>query len=100
MVGASWIVGVVGQLQLEVLASRIATEYKIAVGFEPAPYETARWIAGDDPALVKSFIERHRGSLAEDRDEAPVFLARNGWELNRTIEDWPNLQFLETRERA
>jgi peptide chain release factor 3 len=100
MIGANWIVGVVGQLQLEVLASRIATEYKIAVGFEAAPYETARWVAGDDLALVKRFVERHRGSLAEDRDNAPVFLARDTWELNRTIEDWPDLQFLKTRERA
>lgn len=100
MIGANWIVGVVGQLQLEVLTSRIATEYKIAVGFEAAPYETARWVAGDDRTLLKRFVERHRGSLAEDRDDAPVFLARNGWELNRTIEDWPDLQFLKTRERA
>src|SRR5690606_17978071 len=30
-IGANWIVGVVGQLQLEVLASRIAAEYGINV---------------------------------------------------------------------
>ena len=100
IIGANWIVGVVGQLQLDVLASRIATEYKIAVGFEAAPYETARWVAGNDRTLLKRFVERHRGSLAEDRDDAPVFLARNGWELNRMIEDWPQLQFHKTRERA
>ncbi len=50
MLGSNWIVGVVGSLQLDVLASRIAAEYKIAVGFEGVPYETARWIASDDPA--------------------------------------------------
>ncbi|MFO1058741.1 MAG: peptide chain release factor 3 [Dongiaceae bacterium] len=99
ILGSSWIVGVVGQLQLEVLASRIATEYKIAVGFEPAPYETARWVSGDQ-AKLKQFVERNRGSLAEDRDDAPVFLARNAWELNRTIEEWPDLKFLKTRELA
>ncbi len=100
VLGSSWIVGVVGQLQLDVLASRIAAEYKVPVGFETAPYETARWVVGDDAALIKRFTERHRGSLAEDRDGAPVFLARNGWELNRTIEDWPQLRFPATRERA
>ncbi len=98
--GASWIIGVVGQLQLDVLVSRIATEYKIAVGFETAPYETARWVTGDDPAVLKRFAERHQSSLADDRDDAPVFLARNGWEMNRTMEDWPDLRFLATRERA
>jgi peptide chain release factor 3 len=100
LLGASWIVGVVGQLQLDVLASRIASEYNIAVGFEGAPYETARWVTGDDPAEVKRFTERHRASMAEDRDAAPVFLARNAWELNRTIEQWPDLRFPKTRERA
>jgi peptide chain release factor 3 len=100
ILGSQWIVGVVGQLQLEVLSSRIATEYKIAVGFEMAPYETARWVASDDPALLKQFIEQNRGSLAEDRDGAPVFLARDSWELNRIVRDWPKLRFLKTRERT
>jgi peptide chain release factor 3 len=98
--GSQWIVGVVGQLQIEVLASRIATEYKIAVGFESAPYETARWVTGADTAVLKRFIERHRSSMAEDRDDAPVFLARNNWELNRTMEEWPDLRFQKTRERS
>src|SRR6185503_5988130 len=40
VLGSQWIVGVVGQLQLDVLASRMAVEYKIAAGFEQAPYET------------------------------------------------------------
>ena len=35
--GADWIVGVVGALQLEVLAARIKTEYELGVRFEPAP---------------------------------------------------------------
>ncbi len=100
MLGANWIVGVVGQLQLDVLASRIAAEYNVTVGFDPAPYETARWVTADDPAQVKRFVARYRDSLAEDRDDAPVFLARNAWELNRTIENWPDIRFLKTRERA
>jgi peptide chain release factor 3 len=100
MLGADWIVGVVGQLQLDVLSSRIAAEYQIAVGFEPAPYETARWVSGDDAAEVRRFIDRHRSSMAEDRDAAPVFLARNRWELNRAAEDWPDVRFQTTRERA
>jgi peptide chain release factor 3 len=41
-----------------------------------------------------------RASLAEDRDGAPVFLARNAWDLNRTIEKWPALRFSATRERS
>jgi len=100
MLGAQWIVGVVGQLQLDVLASRISTEYKIPVGFEPSPFETARWVTSDDPALMKRFIERYRSTMAEDRDNAPVFLAANSWEMNRAIENWPGIRFHEIRERT
>ncbi len=100
MLGSQWVVGVLGQLQLDVLASRMAEEYKIAVGFEMAPFETARWVAADDPALLKRFVEKQRAAMAEDRDDAPVYLARNAWELNHTTREWPDLRFLKTRERA
>ena len=98
--GAPWIVGVVGQLQLDVLQSRMESEYRIAVGFETAPYETARWISSDDAAALKRFLDRHRDTVAEDRDGAPVFLARNAWALNRTMNDWPDIGFALTRERS
>jgi peptide chain release factor 3 len=100
MLGAQWIVGVVGQLQLDVLASRIGVEYKIAVGFEAAPFETARWVTSEDPALLKRFVERHRSKMAEDRDGAPVFLAADNWTLQHTIENSPGIRFHEIRERA
>lgn len=100
MVGADWIVGVVGQLQIDVLATRIETEYGIKVGFEAAPFYSARWVDGDDPAELKRFLDRNQNSAAEDRDGAPVYMARNSWDLNRAIEDWPKLKFTATRERA
>ncbi len=95
---SSYIVGVVGQLQLDVLAQRIQQEYKVAASFEPAPFDTARWVDGD-PAEVKRFVDRHRSSVAEDRDGAPVFMSRNFFDLNRTQEEWPKLTFAKTRER-
>ncbi|MEQ9152495.1 MAG: peptide chain release factor 3 [Parvibaculum sp.] len=99
-IGANWIVGVVGQLQLEVLASRIDSEYSIKVHFEQAPYETARWVSADDPAELKRFMEAHRGNMATDRDGAPVFMGKSAWELGYTLEKWPKVHFSATRERA
>ena len=46
LIGGDFIVGVVGALQLDVLAARIKAEYELGVRFEAAPYETARWVAG------------------------------------------------------
>ena len=100
VIGSQWIVGVVGALQLDVLASRIGHEYRLAMGFEEAPYETVRWVAGEDAAEVKRFTDSHRGDLAEDRYGAPVYLARNAWQLTRTTEEWPKLRFLRSRERG
>jgi peptide chain release factor 3 len=99
VVDSSYIIGVVGQLQLDVLAQRIQTEFKVQASFEPAPYDTARWVSGDADT-VKQFVERNRSSIAEDRDGAPVFMSRNFFDLNRTQEDWPSLTFSKTRERA
>mgnify|MGYP002780749227 FL=1 len=98
-IGSQWIVGVVGQLQLEVLISRLEAEYRVAASFEPSPYETARWISGA-PADLKAFMDEHRAAMAEDRDGAPVFMARDSWELNFVTGRFPAISFSATRERA
>ena len=90
----------VGQLQLDVLATRIAEEYKVKAALEAAPYATARWVEAEDAKILKDFLEANRANMAEDRDGAPVFLARNAWELNYTQEKWPDVRFTATRERS
>jgi len=95
--GGDHIVGVVGALQLDVMASRVAAEYKVAIDFEPAPFATARWLAGDE-RLVKAFVDANRSTVADDVDGDPVYLARNAWELNYVREKNPDLRFVETKE--
>jgi peptide chain release factor 3 len=99
MLGAQPIVGVVGSLQLDVLASRLVGEYGVPVRYETAPYVTARWVMGDKPA-VDRFLDTNRSSCAEDRDGALVFLARNAWSLDQAIKDHPALKFVAVRERG
>ena len=98
--GSSWVVGVVGQLQFEVLETRIESEYNIKAGFEDCPFITARWVDADDKADLDRFIEANKSGMAEDRDGRPVFMARNTWALNRAQEDAPKLRFTATREQA
>ena len=97
--GSNWVVGVVGALQLEVITTRSEAEYGLAIGFDPTPYETARWIDTDDEALRKRFVASLRANLAEDGDDALVFLARNSWELERVQKEWPEVSFSAVRER-
>jgi peptide chain release factor 3 len=97
--GGDFIIGVVGPLQLEVLAARLKAEYDLGVRLEPAPYETARWVEGET-AEVKKLRDQVASAVAEDNDGAVVFLARNRWDLDRTVKDWPKLAFHSTREAA
>ena len=98
-IGSQWIVGVVGQLQLEVLISRLQVEYKVDASFEPSPWDTARWIAADDEDTIKDFIATHRSAMAADRDDAPVFMAKDAWELNYVAGRNPLIRFTATKDR-
>ena len=97
--GANWIVGVVGPLQLDVLINRVEAEYDLKIDFEVAPFETARWISADDPAEMRRFEESNRSSMAEDRDGNPVFLAKSDWEVGYVDDKWPSIAFAKTCER-
>ncbi len=97
--GAEWVVGVVGTLQLDVLKERLNSEYNLDVDFEDTQYVTARWVSGEDDDM-KKFLDGNRNSLGEDRDKTPVYMARNTWDLGRVQEDWPMLKFSEVRERG
>lgn len=97
-IGSQWIVGVVGQLQLEVLISRLAVEYKVGAMLEASPFATARWVSGSD-ADLESFASFNRANLAKDRDGDYVFMARSPWDVNYQQEKNPALTFKATKER-
>ena len=95
--GSPAIVGVVGALQLDVMAARVEAEYKVKIEFEPAPFATARWLTGDERA-IKTFVDVNKSTVADDVDGDPVYLARNAWELNYTREKYPDIRFVEIKE--
>jgi len=99
LIGAQWTVGVVGNLQLDVLKSRLQVEYGLDADLEASPYETARWVDGT-PEDVEKFRDANKGQVAEDRDGSLVFLAKSNWELGYVGGKFPNIRFLKTRERS
>jgi peptide chain release factor 3 len=98
-VGSQWIIGVVGELQLDVLSTRLDQEYCVKLGFEASPFEVARWLGAKDAGMLKRLIESNRSKMAEDQDGAPVLMMRNDWEFGRFVEEWPEIEFLAVRER-
>ena len=97
-IGSANIVGVVGQLQLEVLISRLEAEYKVEAVLEPSPFATARWIKGDAD-LIEAFAGFNRANLARDRDGDYVFMAKSPWDVSYQVEKNPELVFSATKER-
>jgi peptide chain release factor 3 len=88
------IVGVVGALQLDVIVSRLKTEYGVDALVEPASYTAARWIqdAGPIAALLPSMGGQI--TLASDRRERHVLLFGSEWELQYFQRKYPEVALL------
>lgn len=97
MIGSGFIVGVVGALQFEVLASRIELEYGIPVRFEPSQFTSARWVAGPREKL-DAFANTNKQHMASDHDGDPVYLTRLQWDIDRVERDHPELKLTATKE--
>jgi peptide chain release factor 3 len=97
MVGAGWIVGVVGPLQFDVLASRIEQEYGLPVRFEPTQFTSARWVSGPKDR-VEAFAKANNCHMAADHDGDPVYMTRLQWDIDRVARDWPEVRLTATKE--
>ena len=90
------ILAVVGELQFEVMQSRLESEYNVETTLQRLPFRMARWTEG--PAEAMSRLRAPGGSrLAEDTREHTVILFTSNWELDHAREENPGLRFLESR---
>ncbi|MFV0515250.1 MAG: peptide chain release factor 3 [Jhaorihella sp.] len=96
-VGSGFVVGVVGALQFEVLASRIELEYGLPVRFEPSQFTSARWVKGNRQN-VDSFVNSNKQHIAHDHDGDTVYLTRLQWDIDRVERDFPDLTLSATKE--
>ncbi|MDE3029486.1 MAG: peptide chain release factor 3, partial [Paracoccaceae bacterium] len=97
MIGSGFIVGVVGPLQFEVLASRIEQEYSLPVRFEGSQFTSARWVSGDK-AAVEKFVNLNKGHIGHDSDGDLVYLTRLQWDIDRVARDFPDVKLTATKE--
>ena len=99
-VGGNLLLGAVGQLQFEVVAQRLQDEYKVDAIFEPADIHTARWLTFKDEATRRKFEREQALRLGSDVDGNPVYLASTRYNLQVTMEKWPEVGFHATREHG
>jgi len=87
----------VGELQYEVIKFRLEHEYGAKCRFSPLPYVKACWISSDNKKELDNFILRKSGAIAYDKDNCPVFFAENDWMLKMAKENFPSIEFHESR---
>ncbi|MDH2917058.1 MAG: peptide chain release factor 3 [Gallionella sp.] len=98
--GGDLILGAVGMLQFDVVASRLHGEYGVDAMFESASVNTARWVTCDDAKILADFQKALSHNLAIDAAGNLAYLAPNSVNLKLTQERWPKVVFHTTREHA
>jgi peptide chain release factor 3 len=95
------VLGAVGVLQFEVVASRLMNEYGVDAVFEGTSISSARWITCDDKKMLADFEKSTAGNnLAYDAAGNMAYLATSAVNLRHTQERWPGVTFHATREHA
>lgn len=90
------ILAVVGELQFEVMQSRLEGEYGVETTLQRLPFRMARWVSGNAEAISR--LRTPGGSrLAEDLKDHPVILFTSKWELDHCQEENPGIRLLESR---
>lgn len=86
------IVGVVGELQFEVLLFRLNEEYQLEVRLDRLPFTTARWPYNAEGQVVSAGL-KGGARIYHDEKDRPVVLLEKEWDLNWLKKENPTLDF-------
>jgi len=89
------IVGVVGELQFEVLLYRLENEYNVEVKLEKLPYEYIRWIENKEEVDVARIQGTSDMKRIKDLKDQPLLLFVNSWSVGMVEERNPDLKLSE-----
>ncbi|NBP69751.1 MAG: GTP-binding protein [Cytophagia bacterium] len=92
------VVGVVGQLQFEVIQFRLKNEYGATVQFQSQNLYKACWISSKDPKKLQEFIDSKQRHMARDKDGKLVFMAESRAWLQMVQDNFPDINFHFTSE--
>ena len=92
--GSQCVLGVVGELQFEVLQWRLQTEYGAETRFEPLSVFGARWVDGE-PEERDRFQKSCVNDCYRDKKDRLVCLFPNEFRYNLAVKEFPELRFLD-----
>ena len=98
LIGNELILGAVGTLQFDVVAYRLQNEYNVNCVYETVNTVAARWVRCENKNFLDKFKKEQERNLALDGGGNLTYLAPSRVNLDITIEQWPEIQFCETRE--
>ncbi|WP_353153325.1 peptide chain release factor 3 [Pollutimonas bauzanensis] len=98
--GGTLLLGAIGQLQFEVVAHRLKTEYAVDARLMPSRYNMARWITASDPKILRKFMDANAANIAYDVVDAIAFLASSPAQLRVAQELYPGVEFHAMREHG
>ncbi len=98
--GGDLILGAVGVLQFDVVASRLMGEYGVDAVFDGTSTTSARWVTCDDKKMLADFEKALSHNVAYDAAGNMAYLAPNSVNLKLTQERWLKVIFHTTREHA
>ncbi|MDO8494283.1 MAG: peptide chain release factor 3 [Deltaproteobacteria bacterium] len=88
------IIGVVGQLQLEVVKFRLLNEYGADAVFAPLDFSISRWYDSKNKKALAVFEERYTSNIVYDVRDYPLILFRNEWEMDYISTNNPEISLL------
>ena len=99
----TYIIGVVGVLQLDVLEYRLKTEYGVDIRMTGLNYRHARWIRPKEsrrPLPQPDKINMTSTTMPVlDREENPVLLFESEWAIDWVLERNDNLELISIHDR-
>jgi peptide chain release factor 3 len=92
------VIGVVGQLQLEVLKYRMEHEYGALCSYRGIDSTIAHWVDSSDPKVMKEFIEDNERRILVDIRGTHIFMSDTPWSFERAKANNPAIRFYSTSE--
>ncbi len=99
----TYILGVVGVLQFDVLEYRLKNEYNVDLSIQRLPYHVARWVTWQDPDKAKAIediIIASNNMLVEDQDKNPVILFESQWSTSFVLDQNQGIELKSIKNAA
>ncbi len=96
--GADYIVGTIGELQFQVIVSRLKNEYRVDVGFEHVPWQICRFVLNETPELRRTLTDQFPTNLFEDGQGRLSVIADSRFRIELIEKKIPEVKLASTVE--